>query len=377
MCFLILYIVSAFFFPKDNIANMSNSDDSSSSSEESINSPSEEEIDSLSPMKNGLTFAPRCDGQCFIQQAECDHTIQFATLNKVGEYVVFPSMWYHHGYYNITPRKTVIQAQLFTMHSHNPTKERLTRNTTTMNSLRKGRVDRTSLDRLTKDIVDNWNTTYSEKLFPTCSLFDGEAVDKDKNRHIYSDKFDNVPRIRELVQIFEEQFEHLRVDSVWLLKKKNSNDGFQGWHRDFALGQKITMTIVVNVGCVEDDVTDHDPVGISVRKGKEMELRIPCCQYCKNGIPHNRWRVLNKVERKRGGYNVMHTHIWCAKLALSDDEFKLLLRWLKSSRNTEIKEHQSAWIQSMHQGMGKGAETGATRRSSHEWFKMQQGGVKE
>ena len=130
-------------------------------------------------------------------------------------------------------------------------------------------------------------------------------------------------------------------------------------------------------GCVEDDVTDHDPVGISVRKGKEMELRIPCCQYCKNGIPHNRWRVLNKVERKRGGYNVMHIHIWCAKLALSDDEFMLLLGWLKSSRNTEIKYNRSAWIQSMHQGMGKGAETEATRMSSLEWFKMQQGGVKE
>ena len=131
-------------------------------------------------------------------------------------------------------------------------------------------------------------------------------------------------------------------------------------------------------GCVEDDVADHDPVGISVRKGNGMELRIPCCQYCENGIPHNKWRVLNKVERQCGGYNhVMHIHIWCAKLALSDDEFKLLLGWLKSSRNTEIKDKQSAWIQSMHQGMGKGAETGATRRSSHEWFKMQQGGVKE
>jgi hypothetical protein len=31
----------------------------------------------------------------------------------------------------------------------------------------------------------------------------------------------------------------------------------------------------------------------------------------------------------------------------------------------------------MHQGMGKGAEMGATRRSSHEWFKSQQGGVEE
>jgi len=55
-------------------------------------------------------------------------------------------------------------------------------------------------------------------------------------------------------------------------------------------------------------------------------------------------------------------------MALSDDEFELLLRLLKSSSDTEIKQHQSAWIQLMHQGMGKGTETGATRRSSREWF---------
>jgi hypothetical protein len=162
--FLISYIaVSAFFFSIDNIANMCYSIDSSSS---------EESIDSIRPMDNGLQFAPRCDGQCFLQQAECDHTIQKATLNHVGNYVVFPSMWYHHGYYSITPRKTVIQAQLFAMHSPNPTKERLTRNTTKMNFLRKGRIDRTSLDRLTKDLVANWNTTYSEKLFPAHSLME-------------------------------------------------------------------------------------------------------------------------------------------------------------------------------------------------------------
>ena len=42
-----------------------------------------------------------------------------------------------------------------------------------------------------------------------------------------------------------------------------------------------------------------------------------------------------------------------AKLALSDDEFELLMRLLKSSSDTEIKQHRSAWIQSMHQGIGK------------------------
>jgi hypothetical protein len=115
ICFLISYIaMSAFFFSIDNIANMRYSIDASSS---------EELIDSFNQMNNGLQFAPRCVGKCFLQQAECDHTLQKATLNHVGEYLVFPSMWYHHGYYSITPRKTDIQAQLFAMYSSNPTKE--------------------------------------------------------------------------------------------------------------------------------------------------------------------------------------------------------------------------------------------------------------
>ena len=111
----------------------------------------------------------------------------------------------------------------------------------------------------------------------------------------------------------------------------------------------------------------HDPVGISIRKGKEFGP-VPLCQHCKNGIPHDRWRVINRVKRKGKGYDVKQLHIFHAKLALSDDEFEQLVRLLKSSSDTEIKQHRSAWIQSMHQGMGKGAETGAGRRTSLEWF---------
>jgi len=95
---------------------------------------------------------------------------------------------------------------------------------------------------------------------------------------------------------------------------------------------------------------------------------LPICPYCKNSRPHNKWRVINRVKRKGKGYDVKQIHIYHAILALSDDEFELLMRLLKSSSDTEIKQHRSAWIQSMHQGMGKGAETGATRRTSLEWF---------
>ena len=39
----------------------------------------------------------------------------------------------------------------------------------------------------------------------------------------------------------------------------------------------------------------QDPVGLSIRKGKQLGPT-PRCQYCTNGIPHNRWRVIDRVK---------------------------------------------------------------------------------
>ncbi len=41
---------------------------------------------------------------------------------------------------------------------------------------------------------------------------------------------------------------YLSVDLVWLLRKLKEGDGFQGWHKDFYMGGRITKTIVINVG---------------------------------------------------------------------------------------------------------------------------------
>ncbi len=71
---------------------------------------------------NGLIFAPRCDGECFTSRKEkkCDHPVNKVLLDNVGEYVVFPSRWYHHGYYNIKSDKVFYTAQLFAMGSSKP-----------------------------------------------------------------------------------------------------------------------------------------------------------------------------------------------------------------------------------------------------------------
>jgi hypothetical protein len=106
------------------------------------------------------------------------------------------------------------------------------------------------LTHLTQDIHDNWDTTYSVKLFPPAKGFDGDKIDATKNKHIPHVKFISIPLIAELVKYFEEKYTHLEVHSVWIIEKSRANDGFQHWHREFYLGTDMTTTIVVNVRAV-------------------------------------------------------------------------------------------------------------------------------
>jgi hypothetical protein len=48
-------------------------------------------------------------------------------------------------------------------------------------------------------------------------------------------------------------FPYLSVDLLWLLCKSKEGDGFQGWHKDFVLGQQITKTTVINLGSKEKE----------------------------------------------------------------------------------------------------------------------------
>jgi hypothetical protein len=65
--------------------------------------------------------------------------------------------------------------------------------------------------------------------------------------------FTQVPLLKKLVDTFETMFPYLSIDLVLLLCKSKEGDGFQGWYKDFLLGQRITKTIVINVGSKERD----------------------------------------------------------------------------------------------------------------------------
>ncbi len=177
---------------------------------------------------------------------KCDHEISNVQINNLGDYVLFPSVWYHQGYFNDCGDMIYITAQLFARPSIDPDCERLLHSFVETHDYIEGNLGESMVAKLSNDIVHNWDTKYSHELFPPCKKFDGD-IDKEINRQNLCKKFQQFPLLKELIDNFERLFPYLSIDMVWLLIKSKPGAGFQRWHKDFALGNKITKPIVVNL----------------------------------------------------------------------------------------------------------------------------------
>ncbi len=119
-------------------------------------------------------------------------------LDNVGDYVVFLSRWYHHGYYHSKSDKVFYKAQLFVMGSSKPEAwQNITRKVN--RNMIQGHDAESKLRELTEDLHDNWGTNYSVNMFLPSKKFEGEQIDVTKNRHILRASFGSVQRIAELV----------------------------------------------------------------------------------------------------------------------------------------------------------------------------------
>ncbi len=74
-------------------------------------------------------------------------------------------------------------------------------------------------------------------------LWTEEATGRFRKKH-----FNQVPLLKNLVDTFRTMLSYLSINMVWLLCKSKEGDGFQGWHTDLYLGERITKTIVIIVG---------------------------------------------------------------------------------------------------------------------------------
>ncbi len=59
------------------------------------------------------------------------------------------------------------------------------------------------------------------------------------NWQILKKQFNQVPLIKKLVDTIKEKYHYVSVDMVWIIQKEKHVDGFQAWHRDLALSQRI------------------------------------------------------------------------------------------------------------------------------------------
>ena len=165
---------------------------------------------------NGIMFAPMCkadvDSKCFTSSNDkiCEHNVNAVELDIVGDYVVFPSRWYHRGYYTIASNMTYYTAQLFCKISDNlEAWQNVTRKVNHITV--QGHVEESWLAQLTQDICNNWDTTYSVNAFPPAKAFDSDKIDAMKNRHILRVMFQGIHWIAELVKYYEEKYKHLEV----------------------------------------------------------------------------------------------------------------------------------------------------------------------
>ena len=213
---------------------------------------------SLDGDDNGLVFAKDCppsnDGvkRCFntFKKKTCFHPTKIVSLNEVGQYVIFPARWWHRGFFNISSNRTYYTAQLFCTAARDieswPNRTRSENKELKIDTLPFHYVCDVS-----EDVTNNWDTTYSEQKYKPSKAFDG-PIDPASNRHLEKGSFRREQYMNTFVNVFETSYRHLRVNSVWLIKKSKENRGFQSWHRDFFLRTEIIATIVVNVGVHEN-----------------------------------------------------------------------------------------------------------------------------
>jgi hypothetical protein len=119
-----------------------------------------------------------------------------------------------------------------------------------MNAVNNGMLT-IDLTRLCKDVLLRWDVSYPLSEFPPCKSFGGVRINTESKRQIHRSKFGRVPHLARLVRAFEEKYNSLSIDQVWLICKSQSEEGFQRWHQDIPKleGERATVkTIVVNIG---------------------------------------------------------------------------------------------------------------------------------
>ncbi len=99
------------------------------------------------------------------------------------------------------------------------------------------------------------------------SVFQGKIVNKKKTRKIKHEQFPKLPHVQQLINIYVNLHNNIRVTEVWFLKKKDEGDGFENFHYDYKNSgggsNDVSFTVVENLGKL-NEANDIDTMNISL-----------------------------------------------------------------------------------------------------------------
>ncbi len=84
------------------------------------------------------------------------------------------------------------------------------------------------------------------------SVFQGKVANEKKTRKIKHEHFPKLPHVQQLIKIFENLHNDMRVTEVLFLKKKDKGDRFEEFHYDYkSIGggsNDVFFTVNMNLG---------------------------------------------------------------------------------------------------------------------------------
>jgi hypothetical protein len=84
-----------------------------------------------------------------------------------------------------------------------------------------------------------------------------KSSEQKEARKIQHDHFPKLPHVQQLIKIFENLQNDMRVIEVWFLKKKGKGDGFEEFHYDYKNSgggsNYVSFTVNVNLGKLNEE----------------------------------------------------------------------------------------------------------------------------
>ena len=100
---------------------------------------------------------------------------------------------------------------------------------------------------ISNKIKENWDETDAK--YNPGQKFQGNIVDKKKTRKITQEQLPMLPLVENLINMYENINNHIRVTKVWFHKMKDNGDGFKKFHYNLKnLGggsNNVSFTVVV------------------------------------------------------------------------------------------------------------------------------------